>query len=73
MRTVIRSVPVAKMLQTFTEMEPTLETLQRSLPHCGAVNLFPGFSQILAFTCKECGAGARLSDDVDGRRQRWIL
>jgi uncharacterized protein (DUF983 family) len=24
-------------------------------PHCGSVNLFPGFSKILAFTCQHCG------------------
>jgi hypothetical protein len=23
--------------------------------HCGTVNLFPGFSQMVAFTCRECG------------------
>jgi uncharacterized protein (DUF983 family) len=24
-------------------------------PHCGSVNLFPGFSKMLAFTCLQCG------------------
>ena len=26
-------------------------------PHCGADNIFPGFSSIEAFICKTCGAG----------------
>lgn len=26
-------------------------------PHCGLVNLFPGFSAVLAYTCEHCGLG----------------
>ena len=45
--------------QTLTEMELTLELCSAICPHCGSTNLFPGFSQIMAYTCKECGAGCR--------------
>ncbi len=62
---IVRTVPVADLQQTFDEMELTLEMDSAMCPHCGAVNLFPGFSRILAFTCKECGEVARLSDDPD--------
>jgi len=65
---VIRSVPAAEMQQTLTEMELTLDLCSAACPHCGTVNLFPGFSQILAFTCKECGEGAQLSDNPDIER-----
>ena len=30
---------------------PVSENVPR---HCGAVNLFPGFSEVLAFICREC-------------------
>jgi hypothetical protein len=62
---VIRSVPATELQRTFTEMELTLDLSSAVCPHCGAVNLFPGFSQILAFTCKECGEVAKLSDNPD--------
>ena len=39
----IRSVPAAELQQTLTEMELTLDLCSAACPHCGAVNLFPGF------------------------------
>jgi hypothetical protein len=26
-------------------------------PHCGAINVFPGYKVIAAFNCRECGEG----------------
>jgi hypothetical protein len=52
---VIRTVPTADLEQTLTDMEFTLEVASEMCPHCGSVNLFPGFSSMLAFTCRECG------------------
>ena len=43
--TVLRTVPVANVGQTLTELELTLEVASEMCPHCGSVNLFPGFSK----------------------------
>ena len=32
-------------------------------PHCGKVNIFPGWSSMMAYTCRECGKVVRLSND----------
>ena len=53
--TVLRTVPAANVGQTLTELEITLEVASEMCPHCGSVNLFPGFSKMLAFTCRQCG------------------
>ena len=53
--TVLRTVPVANVGQTLTELELTLEVASEVCPHCGSVNLFPGFSRMLAFNCRQCG------------------
>jgi predicted RNA-binding Zn-ribbon protein involved in translation (DUF1610 family) len=31
------------------------EVITDSCPHCGEANHFPGFDQILAYLCHECG------------------
>jgi DNA-directed RNA polymerase subunit RPC12/RpoP len=51
----VRTVPASELQQTLTAMELTLDVAMAKCPHCGAVNLFPGFSEMIAFTCKECG------------------
>ena len=56
--TVLRTVPVANVGQTLTELELTLEVASEVCPHCGSVNLFPGFSRMLGFTCRQCGKAA---------------
>ena len=53
--TVLRTVPAANVGQTLTELEITLDVASEMCPHCGSVNLFPGFSRMLAFTCRQCG------------------
>ena len=58
----IRTVPTADLQQTLTDMELTLDLASAICPHCGAVNLFPGFSRIVAFSCRECGEGVELSE-----------
>jgi hypothetical protein len=40
-------------------MELTFDVSSAVCPHCGAVKLFPGFSEIRAFTCKEYGEVAK--------------
>jgi uncharacterized protein (DUF983 family) len=52
---VLRTVPAANVGQTLTELEITLDVASEMCAHCGSVNLFPGFSRMLAFTCRQCG------------------
>ena len=41
--------------RTLTELELTLEVACEVCAHCGSVNLFPGFSRMLAFTVGSAG------------------
>jgi hypothetical protein len=52
---VVRTVPAANLQQTLADMELALDTAAEMCPHCGVANLFPGFSSMAAFVCKECG------------------
>lgn len=54
---IVRTVPAVDLAQTFTEMELSLELASAMCPHCGEVNLFPGFSSIKAYVCRQCGEG----------------
>jgi len=37
------------------------EMCSKGCPHCGTLNLFPGFSAMEAFVCKECGEGVQVT------------
>jgi hypothetical protein len=52
---VVRRVRAAELDKTLNEMELSLEVASAMCQHCGSVNLVPGFSQILAFVCQNCG------------------
>jgi hypothetical protein len=60
---VIKTVPVSDLRRTFDEMELTLDVASEICPKCGAANLFPRFSKILAYTCRECGKGVKTEND----------
>jgi hypothetical protein len=60
---VVRTVPAADLQRTLDDMELTLDVSTEMCPHCGSVNVMPGFSDVLAYTCDQCGAVVRLSDD----------
>jgi hypothetical protein len=63
--TVVRGVLAAELRKTFDEMELALDLATEICPHCGGANLFPGFSEMLTYTCKQCGKLVRLSDDPE--------
>ena len=48
---VLKSVRVAHLRRTL-DME--LDLASETCPHCGAVNLFPGFTSMNAHTCRQC-------------------
>jgi hypothetical protein len=52
---IVRRVPASELRVVLSEMELVLDVASSSCPHCGAVNLFPGFTKMHAFTCRECG------------------
>jgi uncharacterized protein (DUF983 family) len=60
---VLRIVPAADLSKVFDEMELTLAMATEMCPHCKAANLFPGFTKMMAYTCKECGKGVTVSDE----------
>ena len=65
---VVRTLPTADLQKTSNEMEFGLEVTRERCPHCGNVNLMPGFPVVLAYTCDKCGAVVRLSDDPEINR-----
>jgi hypothetical protein len=52
---VILTVLASDLQQTLDEMDLSLDLARVACPHCGAVNLFAGFSEMLAFVCYDCG------------------
>jgi ribosomal protein S27E len=52
---IIQSVNAADLRRALDEMQLELDVASERCPHCGSVNLLPGFSQMLAFTCRSCG------------------
>jgi len=52
---VVRTVAPADLQRTLDEMELSLAMCSAMCPHCGNVNIFPGFSEINAYICQECG------------------
>jgi hypothetical protein len=52
---VIKTVPVDQLRQALDAMEASLDVASAICPPCEAVHLAPGFSQLLAFICDNCG------------------
>jgi hypothetical protein len=52
---ILRTVALADLQRTLDEMELSLVMCTALCPHCGKVNIFPGFSEIDAYICQECG------------------
>jgi hypothetical protein len=57
----IRTVPVADVEKAVFELAQADAICSARCTHCGALNTFPGFSAIEAFTCSECGEGVVVS------------
>ena len=60
--TILRTVAVRDLQRTLAEMELSLEMCSAICPHCGKVNVFPGFAKMAAYECWECGASITLRD-----------
>jgi hypothetical protein len=59
---VVRVVPPAELRKMLTEMELELAVAAETCPYCGAANLFPGFSRMDAYVCRQCGESVKVAD-----------
>ncbi len=50
----LKTVPAADLQRTLDEIELSLEVSTEICAHCGSANVFPGFSTMLAYTCRSC-------------------
>jgi hypothetical protein len=62
--TLIRTVRASEAEETLLQLAPSDEICSTRCPHCGALNVFPGFSAMHAFTCSECGEGVTADPPV---------
>jgi DNA-directed RNA polymerase subunit RPC12/RpoP len=61
---VLESVPASDVRRTLDELQLKLAVASEMCPHCGSVNLFPGFDRMLAYTCRQCGKGVKLEREA---------
>ena len=61
---VVDTVPIDRAGPRLMELA-SAEMCSAHCPHCGATNVFHGFTAIEAFVCQECGEGV----NVEGRVQ----
>lgn len=54
-RAILRSVALADLQRTLDEMELSLTMCTAMCPNWGKANIFPGFSEMKAYTCQEYG------------------
>jgi hypothetical protein len=55
---VVKTVPAQQAEAALTELSwSTGEVTSATCPHCGAVHVSPGFSELLGFVCEACGKG----------------
>jgi hypothetical protein len=59
-RAVIATVPAVEAEQTLLRMAMSEGICTETCPHCGAINTFPGFTSMEAYTCRQCGTGVVL-------------
>ena len=56
---VLKTVPVAELQRTLDQLQLELDVASEQCPKCGKVNLFPGFSRMSVYRCRECGSEVR--------------
>jgi hypothetical protein len=55
---VFRTLPASEADAALAEMAST-EMCSATCPKCGELNIFPGFSAMEAYVCRQCGSGVR--------------
>jgi hypothetical protein len=61
--TLIETVPMGRARQRLMELA-SAEICSARCPHCGALNMFPGFRSIEPFICQDCGEGVSVERPV---------
>jgi hypothetical protein len=57
----IRAAPYGEEVnRTLDDMKLSLEICTEMCPHCGNVNIFPGVTEMIAYTCQECGQAVEI-------------
>ena len=59
---IVRIVAPADLQRTLNEMELSLVMCTEMCPHCRKVNVFPGFSEMLVYTCQRCGLAVEVGN-----------
>ena len=59
-----REVSRADVNAQLAALATLTEAASATCPHCGALNVFPRFSEIRAFVCQECGEGVKIERAV---------
>jgi hypothetical protein len=59
---VVRAVMPADLQRTLDEMELSLAMCTEMCPHCGKLNVFPGFSGMMVYACQRCGRAVETGD-----------
>ena len=54
---VVRTVPAAEADQAMAEMAATDTVCNEICPHCGIINVFVGWSSMMAYTCGDYYSG----------------
>ena len=60
----IQTVPIGDVEAVMLELAKTDRVCSVQCTHCGALNIFPGMSAIMAFICHECGEGVEVPRSV---------
>ena len=58
---IVRTVPAETLQKVIDELELSLTMATAKCPYCGAINIAPGFSKLVAFVCDQCGKAVNLS------------
>lgn len=61
---VIATVAAGEAEPTLLRMAAGAGICSEMCPHCGDLNVFPGFTEMLAYTCRYCGEAVRVGRSV---------
>jgi uncharacterized protein (DUF983 family) len=60
----IKTVPANEVAARLAELAPGQEICSATCPYCGMHNVFPGFSSMVAYTCRHCGEGVAIEERI---------
>lgn len=57
-------VPIEELNAALRDLSKTEQVCSEACPKCGSLNVFPGMSAIIAYTCRACGQGVSVGTTV---------